>query len=1362
MVRVVAGPDLGAEFPITSGSSSIGRGADCDVVLHDDFISRRHIRVNITDTVEVVDLGSANGVHMAGERVQRAIVRAEDKVKLGDTELTFTMLRPQAAQDGGAVAFNRRPVVRSRFEGRVFDAPETPQENRGMRFPVVAMVAPLFMGLVMFAVSPSNKLVLVFMAMSPLLMLGSYLDQLRQSRGERADNRAEFQESVTRLDEEMGTTQKQERVSRLLEHPSTGEVCQAAANSSELLWSRRPDQPGFLHVRLGVGQAPSRSTLNLPDRRRATADDWATLTSLRERRTALDGVPIVADLRVTGGVGVAGPEPGASGVARSLILQLAGLHSPAELSLAALTSSTSAREWEWLKWIPHAGSAHSPIKGTVLADNAGLAGRLVAQIEELIEQRAPDDTRGESEAGPILPALVVIVVDDAPIERNRLVQIAEAGPAAGIHVVWIADTIANIPAACRSFVELNASAVGTVGFVHEGTKTTSVECEAVDPDSSLRVARRLSPIFDAGARIDDASDLPRSVSFLGSMGTDLAKSREVVAERWVSNDPTLTGGLPRKESLSLSAVVGHDSSDQFALDLRAHGPHALVGGTTGAGKSEFLQSWVLGMAAAHSPKRVTFLLVDYKGGSAFANCVDLPHCVGLVTDLSPHLVRRALTSLRAELTYREHVLQKYKVKDLIELEKNASAEQLPSLVIVVDEFAALVQEVPEFIDGVIDVAQRGRSLGLHLILATQRPSGVIKGSLRANTNLRVALRMADADDSTDVVGDGLAASFDPAVPGRAVAKTGPGRTTVFQSLYVGATTPEVASAPEIAVEELVFGQGALLIDPRPSTSVAAGIATDIERVAATISLANRQIELPSPRRPWLDVLAPVYNLALLNQRTDAALVIGVQDQPQTQSNRTVHFRPDVDGNLAVFGTGGTGKSTLLRTLAIAAAVTPRSGPCDVYALDFGSRGLAMLEGLPHVGAVINGSDHERLTRLLSWLKDEVEERSVRYAAAQAGTITEYRERSGHQDERRILVLVDGFSAFREEYEVSANAGWFTTFGQLAADGRAVGVHFVMATDRPSSIPPSLQANIQRRITLRLADTNDYALAGVADDILSEESPPGRGIMDGYEVQVAVLGASPSLPKQVEASEELGQTLLARGRQLARPIERLAERVDLSDLIQPASRAIAIGIRGDTLGVHTIDPAGSFLIAGPPSSGSTSSLVAIVQAMRTRYPDGARYLFTSSRGALRSVGGWTEMAVGEDEAATLAYAISSDLGSGALDPGTGDPVLIVVEGVPNFNGMLDAEPAMLAMAKAALDHGVFVVGEGETSALSQWGEISAVFRQGRRGIALQPQDIDGDGLFKTAFPRMIRSEFPPGRGMLVDAGNTIRIQMALPV
>ena len=506
----------------------------------------------------------------------------------------------------------------------------------------------------------------------------------------------------------------------------------------------------------------------------------------------------------------------------------------------------------------------------------------------------------------------------------------------------------------------------------------------------------MAPVVDAGALVADASDLPRSVSLVTLLSHELVESGDAVVDRWRQNasihDRTPGAPVKARRAGTLRAIIGSAGVDAMHLDLRSQGPHALVGGTTGAGKSEFLQAWVLGMAAEYSPDRVSFLFVDYKGGSAFADCVILPHCVGLVTDLSPHLVRRALTSLRAELHFREHLLNRKKAKDLLELEKRGDPDSPPALVLVIDEFAALASEVPEFVDGVVDIAQRGRSLGIHLIMATQRPAGVIKDNLRANTPLRIALRMADESDSSDVIGTKDAAHFDPRIPGRGIAKTGPGHLQQFQSGYAGGWTSREPDRPGISVSELRFGGEAPWEEPRGAVvEELRGLGpTDQQRLVARIVEASAQADIPAPRRPWLDEMAAAYDLSKLRQRTDSELLIGVSDVPQVQEQRSVYFYPDVDGHLAIYGTGGAGKSATLRTLACAAAITPRGGPVHVYGLDFGARSLRMLEALPHVGSIISGDDTERIVRLFRMLQGMLEDRGQRFAEANASNITDYR------------------------------------------------------------------------------------------------------------------------------------------------------------------------------------------------------------------------------------------------------------------------------------------------------------------------------------------------------------------------------------
>lgn len=1361
VLRLLQGPGAGSEFPLHEGANFLGRGSGNDLVLVDPMISKRHARISVTSLIDIVDLGSVNGIVVDGHRVQRATLTADNVVTLGDTSAVVLPLKTLTGASDSAVDFNRPPLVRPIFAPMTVEAPEPPQRPQPFSLPFLSIVAPLFMGAALYLIT-RQLVTVVFMGLSPLLVIGSLLDQRRNARKMTAREVEEFNEALKVVGEEVQELQYAEIRSRLMESPSTTEAVECAERLSSTLWMRRPDVPGFLTVRLGLGTVASRVTLETPKERPTIPEARRRLKELIEQYRYVTDVPIVGDLRAAGGVGVAGSGGGSWGLARSVVLQLVCHHSPAELAVVALGGASSAVEWDWLKWLPHVNSGYSSLGAGSLADSGPGNLGLVNRLEELIALRLDGDEGGTDEPTS-LPAVLVVVMDDAPVERSRIVQIAERGPRCGVHVLWVAGTVSRIPACCRAFIEDRTDGLTGVGLVHEGLTVTPVTCETVSLDVATHVARRLSPIVDSGARLIDDSDLPRSVSFLSTVGREFAESPDAVLARWRANDPTFgsTVPVPHRQTLSLRGPVGQAVGESMYLDLRTHGPHALVGGTTGAGKSEFLQSWVLGMASHQSPQRLNFLFVDYKGGSAFANCLDLPHCVGLVTDLSPYLVRRALTSFRAELRHRERVLEERGGrKDLIDLERSGDPYAPPSLIIIVDEFAALVQEVPEFIDGVVDVGQRGRSLGLHLILATQQPAGVIKGSLRANTNLRIALRMADPDDSLDVLGDPIAASFDPDVPGRGAAKTGPGRITQFQSLYAGGLTSAAEPTATVDIETLGFGLPTVWSRPHEARAKDDIEDTDIARVVTQVQAAYSRAGLKSPRKPWLEVLSPAYDLASMRQTRDSDLKFGIEDDPAQQAHRHIAFRPDDDGNMAVFGTGGSGKSTLLRTLALAAAITPDSGPCDVYGLDFGSRGLSLLDGMPHVGAVISGDDHERIARLIRWLRQVIDDRSARYSAAQADTITEYRRRAQQPAEKRILLLVDGMASFREEYEMSSRMQIFNQFGQICSEGRPVGIHVVMSGERPNVIPTSIGATVQRRVFLRLADDQDYAMAGEPSDVLSSDSVPGRCVFRGLEAQVATLGGTASLPDQAKAAEELARVLREMGREEARPIERLREQVDLGELPPLVDGGVVIGLRDDTLGPQTVLPSGTFLVVGPPGSGRTTALATIAQATRRALPGTRAWFFGHRRSALSGLMTWEGESLDEDTAIELAASLEAAIRSGEVAPSEDRPVMVLIDQATNFfNGA--AESVLQSLVETCESYGVLVLSECETSAVTSSYALGHALRAARRGIALQPEDIDGTTVFRTTLPRMGRGEFPPGRGALIERGKFVRVQVALP-
>ncbi len=1353
VIRVLSGLDAGKEFHIPTGSAEIGRERGCEIRLTDDLVSRRHARLNVGDTIEVVDLGSANGVLIDDLAVPRSILRATDVIQVGDTKLSVRLLHATArpTTDGPSVRFVRSPRVEAIYAGRSFEAPEPPERARGQRFPVVSLLAPLLMGAVLYFVT-KNPTSLIFIALSPLMLIGNNLEGRLARRSEFRQALAEFEDDVQSLLDDLQRSATEEGAARLGEQPSAQECADAIRSGNPLLWQRRPGECHFGVARLGLGRRPSRTSVEYPRLKRSIRVLHTQLIERTSQYSSLDSVPVVGDLN-TSALGVAGPRALACDVARGLVLQIAALHSPAELAVALVASTHSVPEWEWLKWLPHTSTAQSPVQARLLAASAGTAGALVAEVEELINQR--------SDPNPVSPALLLIVESDAPVEFARLVAIAERGPRVGIYVIWIGDEIPAIPAACATFLELGReSTTATIGYVHEGVSVSPIAAEQVTVADASELARQLAPIIDLGARTADASDLPRAVGLLGLTGSELAVSAESVLERWTESRSIITGPLapagPSRHAGTLRAVIGQTGADRHTLDLRADGPHALVGGTTGAGKSELLQTWILAMAAAHSPQRLTFLLVDYKGGSAFHDCVDLPHTVGLVTDLSPHMVRRALTSLSAELRYREHLLARHAVKDLISLEKQGAVDAPPSLVLVVDEFAALVAEVPEFVDGVVNVAQRGRSLGLHLILATQRPAGVIKDNLRANTNLRIALRMADESDSTDVLGSPDAAFFDPAVPGRAVSKTGPGRLVSFQTGYVGGWAGNNASAPELLVEELSIAGPAQWSVPEPAKAVAVDPGpSDIRRIVDRIGEAAAMAEIPEPRKPWLPDLRPAYDLAdqdvVPSRRRDTELVFGVRDSPETQSQPTVAFYPDRDGSMVVYGTGGSGKTALLRTIAIAAGFTVRGGPCHVYGIDFGALGLAVLSDLPHVGSIIAGADHERITRLLGWLRGLIDERALRYSRVNAGTVTDYRASGNAPEEARILLLVDGVTAFRSAYETADRLRWFELFTSIVADGRPVGVHVVLSSDQRGGLTTALASAVQARVVLRMANSEDYGLLGVPSDVIATTAEPGRGLVGRHEVQVAVLGGEADPAVQATAVSSFAESMRRNGISDAPPIRSLPERVPLASLPAELDGLPVIGLASETLSPATFEPSGGFMISGPPLSGRTEAVRSLAVSLVRATPTLRLYYFGSARSSLATLDCWAGTATvqSSDQAADR---ILQELGQSVA-------VAIVIENISQFVGT-SADLPLQSLVKHMLNDGQLVVVEGETSTLTGSTGLLGAVKAARAGLALAPDQADGMTIYRTQFPRSSPAERIPGRALLVRAGRTMLVQVGL--
>ena len=619
----------------------------------------------------------------------------------------------------------------------------------------------------------------------------------------------------------------------------------------------------------------------------------------------------------------------------------------------------------------------------------------------------------------------------------------------------------------------------------------------------MRLARWRDPELHAAG-----ADLDRSVELVDLVGAQ-AYDPDAIAASWRRG-----GRDPRP-----IATLGRAADGIVEIDLVADGPHALVAGTTGAGKSELLRTLVAALALGSSPAALSFVLIDYKGGSAFDACAGLPHVAGIVTDLDDRLAARVLRSLDAELRRRERLLRAANAADLTVYRANPGNRQIPRLVIVVDEFAALAAELPEFLSTLVNVAQRGRSLGIHLVLATQRPSGVLSDDIRANTNLRIALRVQDDADAVDVVGQTGPARFARHAPGRAALRLGTEEVLVFQTARC---TSPVRSPSDEARTQLVVraggpgqasGAGPPSIDPADGAGAAgaagAGAAgggggrTMLDQlvqaavVAAAAIVAREGIteegeavegDADGARRPWLSPLPAVVALADLPQG-----MVGLVDDPDRQEQRAHRWTP-ADGHLVLAGTLGSGTTTALTTVAHALTGGCPPSALHLYALDAGAGAaehgmLGELCRLPNVGAVVGVAEGIRRRRLLHRLDRILDDR----AAGAPTTPT-------------IVLLVDGFTSLRSTLLDAADGDELAWLDRLVHDGPRHGVVIAATIDQPSAAPASLLARTAERWVFRLADPIDASLLGVAPGTaLGTGTPPGRCIVSasGLEMQVAI-------------------------------------------------------------------------------------------------------------------------------------------------------------------------------------------------------------------------------------------------------------------
>ncbi len=1318
----VAGPWSGPTFLLPPGVHVIGRAATCRVVVDDPAVSSEHCIVEVSDEggVAISPLQPTNPVEVDGTPIATRTELAPDQlVKIGSGLLT---LGPPAPDDRPAgalgarsgaptVTFNRPPRHMHTYDPETLQAPEEARNTgRGVPFQVVTLIGGAGGGMAMYFMTRS-PFALIFPVVIVITGLMGQMAMKRRARKERKLSGRQLTAALKQFAVDVTAQQVSDRDNLRATNPYVPEVLRRARVGSIRLWERRPGHNDFLRAMVGTGSIPWQPKL--------TSSTYKShpdaIRTLREH-PVLDRAPVTVSLAERGIVGIAGERRAALGVARSLLGQVATHHGPADVTVVLGCRPEALPDWDWAKWLPQ------------LVDPTGSEEPLVGVGTEGFETVLGEIGRSEAQAERV----TLVVVDgegftSARATRLRALIADEKRPFAGI---FLADSVDQLPAQCTEVVEvIGDGPLARLRRPRQAQLLDGIRLAGVSEHDARECARHLAR-YDDPDLVAEGAGLPSQASLLGILGEEYADA-DTYVQLWGNE-----GADP-----PVRAPVAVSEEGLFDVDMAVDGPHALIGGTTGSGKSELLRSIVASFAAKCSPLGVNFVLIDYKGGSAFDVASGLPHTVGMVTDLDEHLGERALRCLEAELHHRERVLRDAGASDLPAYRKLPGVPPMPRLVVVIDEFATMAADIPDFLDSLVGVAQRGRSLGVHLILATQRPAGAVNANIKANTNLRIALRVQDAGDSTDVIDSPVAARLPRTRPGRVIFRLGPGELVTAQAARV--TGPLSASGPGIGLAPFQL----VSAPPAPAPSATGGEhagnepESELEAIVAATREAARLMRLPEPRRPWPEPLEPVIDLlSLLDTPPKDAdtFWLGMGDDPDRQAQYPLGWSL-ANAHLAVFGVRNSGTTTALASAVLSFA--HRWGPdrLHAYVIDYGAGELAPLEGLPQVGAVIKATETERQMRLLRRLSAIIDERRTEGVTADAAPY-------------RVLVAVDDIGGFRAGLEETGDPNAQGYFDRVFAGAAEVGVHFVVSADRVYGVPRALIDRCGQKICLQLADKGDFTNFGFrAKDLPTFRPGLGLDTASGLEIQLGFPG-----PLE-DAVEKVGARFA--GMQGAPPIGTLPAEVSLRDLPVPVGVGtnhpwrVPFGLADATLEAASFElhDADHLLVAGPPRSGRSTTLATIATQLR-RVPTSPYLVVVAVRRSPLREGPWRELF---DEIVTAADQIGPTVKRLVDHP---EPVVLMVDDAEAIEDKDNAFKDLFAAHRSDLH----VVAAGRNDALrSGYSHWTRQVRESRRGILVVPAlDYDGD-LVGTNLPRRPRLPLLAGRGYQGWDGFTELIQVAMP-
>lgn len=1353
-----------------------GRSDANDVVMKLPFVSSSHfVLKNEAGNVRVEDQGSTNGLYLNGKRVTIAKMKSGDilsimsiQISLVNGTLTFANvgdkldikhIESQSANNITHVSaeslklkYRRSPRTQDQLPSQditLANAPNKAQKfekNRGMFASLAGTGAMFAANMMTAAASPALLAARAASLVSPIasaatssssnkrrkMSLEQYEALRREKYGAYIDDQKARIESVAKVQREIITN----------ENPDPRECMNILYGLKRNFWERMPVDRDFLDVRVGMGY----ENLCVAVKARAENNGFQMeddetrelCEQIIEETRIVDNVPARIPLRTKNTIGFVGSRDTTVKLVKNMLISLTTAHCFEDVRVVGIFDSKEREKWESLKWLPHVWDDNRQFR--TIAFNKEDAHNLCEMFNDVLKQRRAemkDGSYGQSVVPK--PFYIFIFGSKDMVEKEEIMHnLFVNDPAMGVTSMFLFDDIYMLPNDCQCIVDVDNGPC-----VYDRNEANNKFYFTMDPGTDDvhwdTFARRMAAVELDGfaAKIG----LPNGITFLQGYGAQTVEQLSVL-NNWNTSAPYE----------SLAAPIGMLSGNKlFSFDIheKKHGPHGLVAGTTGSGKSEVLLTWILSMAICYHPHDVNFVIIDYKGGGMAQRVEALPHVVGKITDISAN-ISRSLISLKSEMDRRKRLLSEYSVDHVHKYQKlykaGKATEPLPHLFIVADEFAELKKEEPEFMKELNSAARIGRTLGIHLVLATQKPGGVVDDQIDSNSKFRMCLKVQNVNDSREMIKRPDAAKLTQA--GRTYIRVGEDEYfDLFQSFwsgapYFGAVNTDEDVGNQVRVVDVTGKRIKTIVDERTRFKSDIDELTAIVRYISSVAEANGIRKLQGP---WLPELPEKICLDDIKEEGSfdgqswektpkwLTVPVGKFDDPKQQAQGRLCMDLATDGHYGIYGAPGTGKTTLLKSFVMSLGMHYTPQDVNIYILDCGGWSMSMFGGMPHVGGVALDGEEEKFFKFEKLIMQEFESRKRKFLQNAVSSLKAYRE-AVSSDMPAIVIAIDNIIPIFDLYPDLENL-----FVTIARDGATYGIYLVYTANSTSGVRYKVLQNIRGAVAFELTDKGDYAtIVGRLDGMVLPKVT-GRAFAKGnppLEFQAALCAGGENDREVMLAVKELCAKMNSAWTGVRpKPIPVMPEIVNYSDMLAEYTirTLIPLGIGCEDIRTACIDLADNYslLISGSVHSGKTQKLMQIAEMVKQKFQDTKVFVFDSSAKLLqRMQTAAHKYGVVDDDAAMTqmleelvgylndrkkaqnqARQIEGDGFSEKAFIANYEMLCIVIDDLKDFvDKVSDANKnAMERICRMAQDLGVVVLCSGRMSDIAKYNEIESLTR-----------------------------------------------------